>query len=335
MRRMKGTELQLTLAGFAHRVEKLVDRVRGPVAATDPVIDPYIGYSTPSGAVVRGRVLSRKQMTEARKAPSMFANMLAMARNFATDEIADAKVAAGGMTSKTDEEGYFTIDVPHGSVSADGTVTVTLPDFGVDALATVVIAAKDAEFGIISDIDDTVIRTGAWALYRNIWTTFTQSVSTRHVHADTRKLLDRLHAQKNPVFYVSSSPWNLHTYLVEVFRRDDVVQGPLFLRDLGITETQFIKGSHGEHKGSAIDTIMAANPHLDFILVGDTGQHDAAVYLSAVERHGSRVRGVMLRAAGKLDENDMSDVRKLRDAGVRSFVGATFDDAPEMHQARQ
>ena len=323
----------MILARIAHKFEKLIDGIRGPVAATDPVIDPYIGYSTPSGVVVRGRVLSRKQLRISKKTPSLLGNIIAMARNFATDEIADVRVLAGGVAANTGEEGYFTLTVPRKCISDGGKVIVSLPDLDVRAHVTVMITPKDAEFGVISDIDDTVIRTGAWALYRNIWTTFTQPVSTRHVHEDARRLLDKLHRGRNPVFYVSSSPWNLHAYLDDVFRSNDVVEGPLFLRDLGITETQFIKGSHGEHKGAAIDTIMAANPKLDFILIGDTGQHDASVYLNAIRRHAPRVKSVMLRAAGKLDEGDMNDARKIRDAGVECFVGRSFDAVPELSTA--
>ena len=111
-------------------------------------------------------------------------------------------------------------------------------------------------------------------------------------------LLDRLsEGGRNPVFYVSSSPWNLHHFLEAVFDRAGLVPGPMFLRDLGITADP-AENSHGGHKGAAIDTLMEANPELPFWLLGDTGQHDAEIYLDAARRHPGRVLRVALREPG-------------------------------------
>lgn len=314
-----------SLARFAHRIETLVDRFRKQSKNLNPAIDFYLGYPTEAGVVVRGRILSIERERQQHGTASLFNNIRAMVRNFATDEIADVLVEADGRSTRTDEEGYFTLEVPK-SAATDQEVPIYLPEFELSDLAPIMRISDQAEICIISDIDDTIMQTGAWRLSRNLWTTFSQSAAMRHVFPDTVALLDYLHNGRNPVFYVSSSPWNLHAYLTEVFRRNSVAAGPLFLRDLGITETQFIKSSHGSHKGGAIDTIIAANPNLDVVLIGDTGQHDAAVYLEAIERHGMRIRQVFLRVAGSLDEQDLAGAKRIRDSGVPCYVGSGFDE---------
>lgn len=131
---------------------------------------------------------------------------------------------------------------------------------------------------------------------------------------------------KNPVYYVSSSPWNLYHFLVSVFARSGLVKGPMFLRDLGLSETQFITGTHGDHKGSSLDVVLAAHPTLQAVLVGDTGQHDAHVYRDAVLRHAGRIKAVVLREPGPgPDHSSLVAMAEIERAGVALYHAATFD----------
>jgi phosphatidate phosphatase APP1 len=91
----------------------------------------------------------------------------------------------------------------------------------------------------------------------------------------------------------------MHAFLEGVFARAGLVRAPLFLRDLGLSDVQLVSATHGEHKGSVIDRLLAANPTLPFWLVGDTGQHDAEVYAAAALRHPDRILRVTLRRAGR------------------------------------
>ncbi|NNK16772.1 MAG: DUF2183 domain-containing protein, partial [Sulfitobacter sp.] len=80
------------------------------------------------------------------------------------------------------------------------------------------------------------------------------------------------------------------------------------------------------HKGSSIDTLLAANPDLNFVLVGDTGQHDAFVYHDAIKRHPGRIKAVVLREPGPGPDAEsrqvMSDIEEM---GVQMLHGPTFD----------
>ncbi|CAN0581096.1 unnamed protein product, partial [Ectocarpus sp. 12 AP-2014] len=201
-------------------------------------------------------------------------------------------------------------------------IVIDLPDHDVQTSARVVVPSQQASIGVISDIDDTVMKTGAHNLALNLWTTATTFLSDREVFQDTAQLLKQLHDGTNPVFYVSSSPWNLHSYLTSVFTTHDVPKGPLFLRDMGLSATKFVTESHGSHKGDAIDTILAANPTLDFVLIGDSGQHDAVVYHDAIERHPGRIRQVILRTAGQIDEADRQAAEAIRASKVDLYTGA-------------
>jgi len=306
--------LARTLTRLEGLFEAVLGRLRPPRTAP-PVIEAYLGYSTPEHWVARGRVLTRLIRPEVRPGQRRLRNLLQMTSLFLTDEVAEVTVTAPahGVSAVTDEEGYFTLLVPRGT--PHGWAEVAVEAEGARAVLPVQVAPPGARLAVVSDIDDTVIATGAWSLWRNLRTTLTGNMTTRHVFPDAVELLHRLsEGGGNPLFFVSSSPWNMHGFLEGVFARAGLVKAPLFLRDLGIGEMQLVSSTHGEHKGSVIDRLLAANPDLPFWLVGDTGQHDAEVYADAALRHPGRIARVTLRRAGRTAPE--APVARLREAGI-------------------
>ena len=74
----------------------------------------------------------------------------------------------------------------------------------------VLVPSHAAAFGVISDVDDTILETGVQRVGRMIRQTFTGSALTRTPFPGAAELYRDLADGINPVFYVSSSPWNLH-----------------------------------------------------------------------------------------------------------------------------
>ena len=275
-------------------VERTWDRLM-PGRGGDPLLDPYRGYATPESLVLRGRVLTSLRRTAPEPESSRWTNLREMLSLFLTDEVAGIPVTVpeAGVSGRSDGEGYLTLEVPRGDRPAGWReIAVEIagrPESRRDF--PILIPRAEARLGVISDIDDTLMETGAYSLARNLWTTFTGSALSRHVYPDAVALIRALHDGRNPVFYVSSSPWNLHHFLDRVFARCELTPGPMFLRDLGLSGT----AGHKDHKAEAIDRILAANPDLPFVLIGDTGQKDAFVYRDAIARHRGRIEQVVLR----------------------------------------
>ena len=312
--------------------ENVLDRLRAPQDPPEQLhLQPYYGYSTPDHVVLRGRALEADTTRASNDTPSLVDNLAAMAALFLTKEIEGVEVMAGKASAVTDDEGYYRLTLPRGRARAGWSgVPVRTERVDHPVMHPVHVVSPRAEYGIISDIDDTVIQTKAWSTRKNLWTTVSGSVGTRYVFPDTANLLRQMSGsmsgRKNPIFYVSSSPWNLHGFLDAVFTANGVVRGPKFLRDFGIDATKMIVGKHGDHKGSAIDTILAANPDLPFYLIGDSGQHDAEVYRDACLRHPGRIKGVFLKTDGAgIGEEDRLPLRAAEAAGARIFAGDTFE----------
>ena len=95
------------------------------------------------------------------------------------------------------------------------------------------------------------------------------------------------------------------------------------LRPVGIGAGHWPGGSHQANKVAQIDRIFATYPHLSFILIGDSKQHDVEIYAEIAERHPSRVLGIYIRDVTEA-ERDLKVEAVLRPAtarGVRIAYG--------------
>ena len=320
------------MTSIAVKAENILDNIQDNDPPENLHLQPYFGYSTPDKLIIRGRALEADTTRASSDTPSMVNNLSAMAALFLTKEIEGELVRLGDIVAKSDEEGYYRIELSRKSPLPGWTEAVVKSDrTGESVRHPVLITSDKAKYGVISDIDDTIMQTKAWSTRKNLWTSVTGSVGSRYIYPDAATLLKlmagSMSGRKNPVFYVSSSPWNLHGFLEAVFMANGVVRGPKFLRDFGIDPTKMITDEPTDHKAKAIDTVLAANPDLPFYLIGDSGQHDPVVYRDAVLRHPGRIKGVFIRTPGGsgMDEDDRLPLKEIEAAGVQIFAGETFE----------
>jgi phosphatidate phosphatase APP1 len=211
----------------------------------------------------------------------------------------------------TDKEGYFVINLTPDSpiISDDMWFEIPLELFSapieytgaVTATAEVLIPPADAEYGIISDIDDTIVKTGATSLLAMSRNTFFHNAYSRLPFAGVAEfykalLLGRNGKRNNPFFYVSSSPWNLYELLRDFMDLNKIPEGPLLLRDFGLEPDKIgaLRGHMG-HKFKEIENLLLTYPALNFILIGDSGQEDPSIYLEVVKRYPDRILAVYIR----------------------------------------
>ena len=126
-------------------------------------------------------------------------------------------IAVGGRTirSRSDRSGYIDVSVKdHGLPPGWHDVRISSPD-AEDVEAAVQVIGGDETFGIISDIDDTVISTSLPRPFIAAWNTFVRAESARHVVPGMatmyRELLDEHPGA--PIVYVSTGAWNTAPHL--------------------------------------------------------------------------------------------------------------------------
>ncbi len=294
--------LRALLAG--ERVTTSWNRAAAP-DWTRLMIQPYRSYGTPDRLHVRGRVLRDRGIARAGIRDARWTNFRQTWKRVFSAEVAGARVAAvyrgKRVEGVSDEEGYFhlTIEgVAAGGIHLWEQVEVSLVREGESrgtVLVPVLVPSDRAQFGIVSDIDDTVIRTDATSLVRMVRTVLLENAHVRSPFEGVAAFYEALHRGLNPIFYVSSGPWNLYDLLAEVFEIRGIPAGPIFLQDWGLEEGKLIVRAHDDHKKEQIDAIVAAYPSLPFILIGDSGQRDPEIYADVARRYPGRIHAIYIR----------------------------------------
>ena len=271
--------------------QRLARRWRDPL-----IILPYVSYGTAQKLTVCGRVLEDEGFTAAGDADTRWRNLVRFYKRLESDEVPGARLRARflGITGETttDGEGYFKLAVePRGRIGPGmwQEVALELVETEVKAIARVLVPPSRARFGVISDIDDTIVASHVTNKLKMILTVALSNARTRKPFAGVAAFYRALHAGVNPVFYVSKSPWNLYAPLVEYLEVQELPAGPLLLRDFGLRREK-------EHKRKAIEDILNTYPALKFILIGDSGEEDPEIYSGIVQRFPQRIRAVYIRS---------------------------------------
>ncbi|WNG13302.1 App1 family protein [Cystobacter fuscus] len=295
-----------------HHAETLSWRLRHKLRlARPPRILPYRGYGTPRASLIKARVLEDRKVRPPWKRYTLVGSAIASWKRYMTLEIPNARVAVRWGDKRwegtTDEEGFLElwVEPPEGVKAGWHDVELELLSprsrRGVTRVcAPVLVSGSEAELGVISDIDDTVIVTEVTNVLKRFWTLFLTEHRTRLPFEGVDAFYQALSQGStgsacNPIFYVSSSPWNLYEHLDEFLGLHKIPAGPLLLRDWGLSRTGFAPGGGHGHKLEKIRGLMDAFAPLPFLLIGDSGQEDAEHYRTIVREYPGRVRCVYIR----------------------------------------
>jgi phosphatidate phosphatase APP1 len=297
---------------------------------------PYIGHGTRRHLYLKGRVLSDYSVVPPEDNDTTWDNLLNMYRRFNSHEIPHACLKARFQGREIDVtangEGFFEVHIETEQPLSDDRIwydiALEAPDYagqdGAQATGRVIVPPSTAQFGVISDIDDTVIQSDVLHLIRLARNTFLHNARTRlpfpGVAGFYRALQQGTPPTFNPIYYVSNSPWNLYDLLVGFFEVRHIPPGPVFLRDLGLTEDHFVAPDPIEHKLGRIQHLLDSHPALPFILIGDSTEHDPEIYAEAVRRNPNRVTTIYIR--------DVAE--KHDDAALQTLIGQVLEAGSEL-----
>lgn len=317
----------------------------------------YRGYGSPRQVHLHGRVQAYEPITPSSTDDSLWANLANMFRRFESDEAPGVRLRAtcrdASQEIETDNEGYFTVCLepvaPWDGTALWQTVDLELltpvanHPIPVRATGQVLTPPTSATLGIISDIDDTVVQSDATHLLSMLRTVFLSNAHTRLPLPGMAELCRALFAgasgsAANPLFYVSSSPWNLYDLLSDFFHLHDIPIGPvLFLRDWGLDDIEQPSAFHTAHKTAIIQQLLDFYTDLPFILVGDSGQHDPEIYHDVVCRYPGRIQAVYIRDVLNRGEDDprLRPLAEAMTAAGTAFVLAADALGMANHAAAQ
>lgn len=317
----------------------------------DPLtIQAYKGFGNAERVLVTGRVLEAEGRKPPEEGASLWKNIQIMYRRYESDEIPNVRVKIffQGLEQvvKTDSEGYFHAML-EGFEIEDSTeewydihfelLDEVYPSQGEVKGEGKVLIPNKKEYGVISDVDDTILISRSSDLIKKAQLTFFNNARTRTPFKGVSAFYQALYAgsdgaQHNPVFYVSSSPWNLYELLDYFCEVHEIPRGPLLLRDLGIDKDTFIKSGHGKHKVTQITTLFLLYPDMQFILIGDSGQKDPEIYEFLSRKYPSHIKAIYIRdvTKDKRDKEVREIAKKVKARGI-DMVLAEDTTVPALH----
>ena len=335
-----------------------------PFLPTAPVrIQPYFGYRNRERLFVTVRAL-RSRVSEFGKAGKWRA-MRTMMAQFASHEVGGLPVeievkSPAGETRRhmalTDKEGFVHFDIrlegewdyeEHPQWEA---VTFHWKNAeGEQCVDGHVLApGKATGLAMISDIDDTIIETGITGNFRAVmrnWRRVLMEMPEERILVPGADMFynalggnaglpegeghagDHQSASRRPFFYVSSSPWNLFSYLVAYMKGRGLPLGPIMLRDWGLNRETFGSASHGAHKRAAIEGIIATYPDLKFALIGDDSQGDLTAFAEIAKSRPDSIRAVFIRKVGEaMSPEEVSAKASLEAAKIPLWLGEGYEE---------
>ncbi len=313
----EGGRLNRAAHGLENRFDRLKNWIGNRIGPDDQsAIHPYLGFGDTRRLFIHGRVLEGYEHKPAGEHDRAWRNLWQTYRRMESDEVPGARLIAHlsgePRPATADDEGYFQFwmdNIAEGfDLELDGVhwrqVPLQLlepdpPGEAAQATALVQIPLAGAAFGVISDLDDTVLLSHVTQRLRMARTIFLSNARTRRMFPGVAPFYQALRAgvdgRQNPLFYVSSSPWNFYDLFMEFFELNDIPVAPLFLRDWGVRDSELLPTRHGMHKWAVIERLMTFYERLPFILIGDDGHEDPEIYLRVARTFRGRIPAVYIR----------------------------------------
>ena len=258
-------------------------------------VTPYAGYGSTSWVRVLGRVLLAKRSQHDTETPTGARGW----RNFIGVPIENAQVRVdiGGRSYEIQADLSGIIDVVIDVDLEPGWHRIGLSSEDSEvATALIFIVDSHTRFGVVSDIDDTVMVTALPRPFLAAWHTFVVNEHARATTPGMPVLYERLSTRYAgaPFIYLSTGAWNVAPTLTRFLSRNLYPAGALLLTDWGPTADRWFRSGR-EHKRSSLERLTREFPQIKWLLFGDDGQHDESIYRDFAAQHSDKVAAVCIR----------------------------------------
>jgi phosphatidate phosphatase APP1 len=174
------------------------------------------------------------------------------------------------------------------------------------------------------------LETNVESVFKLFKTMFLGNALTRKVFPGMADFFRTIAREGNPVFFVTSSPWNLRSFIQSVFERHQIPLGGIFMTDWGLDSEKWFCKAHDVHKTEAIKRILDWYPAKKVILIGDSGQRDPEIYVQLAMKFPDQIGMILIRnvsQAGRRGKRVQAFAEKARKEGFNFHL---FESSVEM-----
>lgn len=338
-------------AGLEEKIDKQKFALKEKLNLIDtPVILPYHGFACGAHLYLYGRVLEKEGLDLPDKDASVWTNVQSIYHRFVSSEIPEATVEYTINSRKgrvrCDHEGFFEIhlkdlELPYDQTQKWQKIQLQLqeqyhPGQNTRCEASIMLRQTSNNFGIISDVDDTIIVTKATDFMEKVRILLLNNAHTRKPFEGVAAFYRALEEGKskdcqNPVFYISNASWNLYDLFDRFCRINNIPRGVFLLQDLGLSKNQLLRSSSFKHKTTRICQVMDTYQDLPFILIGDSGQEDPEIYRQIALQYPGRIKVIYIRdVLPEISDQRDKEVREIaRELGRQGIEMVPVKDSME------
>jgi len=157
----------------------------------------------------------------------------------------------------------------------------------------------NTKLGVITDIDDTLVHTDVRYKSKIILKALVDNAFRKQPIRGAveffQHLLKNTPHKERAVFYASRSPFELYDLLLQFFEINKFPKGPLLLRNISREWNFAQKNFQKEQKFLSIKKIIELCQDMRFILIGDSSEKDALIYLTLADLFPQRIARIYIR----------------------------------------
>ncbi|MXV38510.1 DUF2183 domain-containing protein [Flavobacteriaceae bacterium Ap0902] len=268
----------------------------------------YHSFGSQHNAVINGHVFQASPIQFLKQKTWFWTNVNALIKMFRVKTLPHVELVAEvfGMRHETtsNDKGYFEFEFdPKDNIPA-GWHAINVyykKNPKVKSQGEIFVPYHSSQ-AIISDIDDTLLKSYSASWFRKIYELLSKNPHERKLFDHTVEWYRALAkayppgTEEHPFFYVSSSEWNLYDYLNTVFTHHGLPKGIFLLNHLKSLKNLFKTGKTGhDGKLTRINSLIKAFPDQKFILIGDNTQRDPYIYQEVAIQNPDKVLAIFIR----------------------------------------
>jgi len=275
----------------------------------------YRGISCNGSLWIRGRLVKENTVLAPTENDSLWRNVRNSLRRVAANGLSKQKgiltVEGHDFEFETDKKGFFDLHIEQTEIEEDAPLRLdalwNFPDIPFDCQTPEIIyhINRNLPFAVISDIDDTVVHTFVEYKSQAVLRTMLGNAFTKDAIDGAPNFLNKISRYKRkknthyPIFYVSRSPYQIYDVLRDFFDLNDFPDGPILLKNVWLHSSYSQRNVLKEQKFNNLVRIMTMTDPMPFILVGDSAELDAIIYLNLAKQFPGRVKRIYIRRLSK------------------------------------
>lgn len=222
---------------------------------------------------------------------------------FTSGEMAAVRWSVGEAqwASRADEQGYWSLQASQPLSLQPGWYSIQTEPAASEgsALAGLLVHDPRNTWGLISDIDDTIMVSEVLKKRRLLRNSLTLPPESRQTVPGVAALFNdwiqrNPNPQASPVFYVSATPRQLTDSTRRFLQHNGFPRGILQLKEV-FSSTADPLTDQQAYKVQRITAIFQAFPGVRFTLVGDDGERDPEIYAELQNKFPDRIEEIWIR----------------------------------------